>query len=61
VANVIEQGQHVGVFKKGDPVAMAQYYFSSIQGLSETKFALKDTFVPPTSDMILGFLIKENQ
>lgn len=61
VAKIIENGQKSKVFKKGDPVAMALYYFSSIQGLAETKFALKGRFVTPTSDMILGFLIKENR
>lgn len=59
VATVIERGQKGGVCKAGDPKAMALYYFSSVQGLAEAKFTLKDTFVPPTSDMLLGFLIKE--
>lgn len=59
VAAVILDGQKRNVFKPGDPHAMALYYFSSIQGISETKFVLKDTFLPPTTDMILGFLIKE--
>lgn len=59
VASVIKSGQSRDIFKSGDPTAMALYYFSSIQGLAESKFTLKDAFVPPTSDMILGFLIKE--
>lgn len=59
VAAVVKNGQKCDVFKGGNPTAMALYYFSSIQGLAESKFTLKDTFVPPTSDMLLGFLIKE--
>jgi len=59
VAAVILNGQKRGVFKPGDPEAMALYYFSSIQGLSESKFALKDKFLLPTPEILLGFLIKE--
>lgn len=59
VAAVIERGQHSGLFKQGNASSMALYYFSSIQGLAESKFALKKSFSPPTADMLLGFLIKE--
>jgi len=59
VAAVIRSGQKRDEFKSGNPNIMALYYFSSIQGLSETKFALKDKFLPPTSEILLGFLIKE--
>jgi len=59
VAKVITRGQQSSLFKKGDPIAMALYYFSSIQGLAQTKFTLRDKFSPPSSDMLLSFLIME--
>lgn len=59
VAAAIDQGQQCGVFKPGDPATMALYFFSSVQGIAESKFVLKDAYLPPTSEILLGFLIKE--
>lgn len=59
MACLIEKGQKLGEFKYGDPHAMAQYYFSTIQGLSETRFILKERFIAPTSEIMNAFLMKE--
>lgn len=59
IARLIERGQTQGQFRNGDPYQMAQYYFSAIQGVCTMKHFLKDDFVPPTADMMIAPIIKE--
>lgn len=60
VAQVIKEGQQQNIFRPGNAEAMAYYYFATIQGLASTKFAAEDRFIPPTADVMLCFLKKED-
>lgn len=58
-ANLITKGQATGAFRNGDAYEMAEYFFSSIQGLAVMKIMMKDRFIMPKPTIILAFLIKE--
>jgi AcrR family transcriptional regulator len=61
-ALLIEKGQELGQFKHGDPDKMTQLFFSMIQGMCIMKHFLKESFNPPTADMMLAYiLIREEE
>lgn len=69
MCEVIERGQLAGDFKEGDPMQMAMFYFSMINGLYTMQLmslmiteggTIEFPLLPiPTEDMILAFLLKE--
>lgn len=61
LAHLIERGQKAGQFKNGDPVQMAQHFFSLIQGICTMKHIMKHDFKPPTVEMMTAFIIKEEE
>jgi AcrR family transcriptional regulator len=60
-ALLIKKGQELGQFKPGDSSEMAIYYFATMQGLAEMKFALKDRFKTPSPKIVTSFLFKEEE
>lgn len=57
-AALIAKGQKLGELKSGDPLQMATFYYSAIQGLGMYKLVLGDKFVPPSVELVTSFLIK---
>jgi TetR/AcrR family acrAB operon transcriptional repressor len=57
--DLIIRGQDEGVFRSGDPQAMALLFLIIIDGLSGMKLALKESFVVPTPQMLTAFIIME--
>ena len=58
-ARLIERGQTLGQFKPGGPAEMVLYYFATLQGLAIMRFTIRDRFVPPSPEIVLAFLIKD--
>lgn len=56
-AQIIEKGQKLGQFKKGNPNELVIYYFSTIQGLAMTKLTMNERYVSPSDQIVLSFLI----
>lgn len=57
-AELIAKGQKLGEIKSGDPLQMATFFYSAIQGLGMYKLVLGDKFVPPSVELVTSFLIK---
>lgn len=60
VADFIKKGQTEGVFREGNPMAMAQLLLIMINGICSMKVDYKEKFVPPTQEMITSFILKED-
>lgn len=58
-AELIERGQRLGEIKSGNPLQMATFYYSAIQGLGIYKLVLGEKFVPPGVELVTSFLIRE--
>lgn len=55
----IEEGQQLGEFRSGNPLQMAMFYFSSIQGIGISSLVDREHFIIPSTDMVTAFLMKE--
>jgi AcrR family transcriptional regulator len=60
LALLIERGQASGQFRQGDSRQMAQHFFSVVQGIFSMKSFLRNIFVPPTSQMLTAYIIRED-
>ncbi|MCA1028920.1 TetR/AcrR family transcriptional regulator [Cytobacillus kochii] len=58
-ARLIEKGQILDQFKKGDPMEMALFYFATIQGLTMMKITMNNEFITPSREIVTSFLIKD--
>ncbi|WP_071394276.1 TetR/AcrR family transcriptional regulator [Bacillus tuaregi] len=58
-AILIENGQELGQFKKGNAREMSLYFFASIQGLAMMKLSMNEAFITPGLDVLTGFLLKD--
>ncbi|MGP9040017.1 TetR/AcrR family transcriptional regulator [Cytobacillus kochii] len=58
-ARLIEKGQILDQFKKGDPMEMALLYFATIQGLTMMKITMNNEFITPSREIVTSFLIKD--
>ena len=56
IADLIQKGQDLGQFKKGNPHDMATFYLAQYQGVTFMAATLK-SFVVPTHDMFLSFIL----
>ena len=59
IADLITRGQTDGVFRAGNPLAMAQFLLTMIGGMCSMKLAISDAFILPSPSMLTEFLIKE--
>lgn len=59
MAKLIEKGQRMGEFKNGNPLQMAMFYFSSIQGIGISRLLTGERFIPPGSKMVTAFMFRE--
>lgn len=57
--DLIARGQAEGVFKEGNPVAMAQLLIVIVNALCGMKLGYKDKSVLPTVEMLTAFILKE--
>lgn len=60
-ARLIERGQKLGEFRAGEPFELAEFFYSSIQGLAVMKSILKNSFIMPSPSVITAFLFKEGE
>jgi AcrR family transcriptional regulator len=60
LADTIKKGQEHGEFRQGDSQQMAQFFFCAMQGMCITKHILQDKYIPPTKEMFMAFLLKED-
>lgn len=60
-AKLIERGQGLGEFRRGNPYELAEFFFSAIQGLAMMKITLRDDFIMPSPSVITAFLFKEGE
>lgn len=60
VAELIERGQRLGQFHRGEAAELSSCYFAALGGLAMSRFALGERFVAPRTAMLTRFLIKEN-
>ncbi len=59
LSDMIARGQAAGVFRAGDARAMACAFFSAVEGAFILRASLGAAFVPPTAEILAGFLLKE--
>lgn len=59
--NLIKRGQEIGEFRSGNPYELAVFFYSTIQGLATMKVMLKDSFIMPSTSIIMAFLLKEGE
>lgn len=57
LTKLILDGQKIGVFYSGDARVLAQHYLAVIQGISTVQMLLCERFIPPTTQIILSFLV----
>ena len=60
-AALIAQGQQQGKLRKGNAFEMAQFFFSSIQGLAMMKVMLDEKFSMPSRSILTLVFEKEGE
>ncbi|MDR6717243.1 TetR/AcrR family transcriptional regulator [Paenibacillus amylolyticus] len=60
-ATLIVQGQRQGQLREGNAFEMAQYFFSSIQGLAMMKVMLEEKFTMPSRSLLTLVFEKEGE
>jgi AcrR family transcriptional regulator len=60
-AKLIERGQELGEFRPGNPYELAEFFYSTIQGLAMMKISLKDNFIMPSPSVLTAFLFTEGE
>lgn len=59
MAKLIEKGQQLGEFRNGNPLQMAMFYISSIQGIGISRLLAGERYLVPEAEMVTAFMFEE--